>query len=252
MQSLGSLEPGRSSGAYDINNNGDVVGYAYVTSLSYSTNFSTGKITITTNTVSHGFLYQNGAMVDLNSLISTNSGWVIQEAYSINDSGQILCEGQSNSGLFHSFILQVPEPSVSSLLIFGSAGIMMYHRKRRKVLRTRAFALTYKAFLSAIALFWLSVAAQSQTLTTIKSFGGADGAYPIGGVVSSNGVLYGATSGWAYEGPTIFRVNPDGTGFRVLLPLPPGRILLLACWCPIASYMEPQRNGDTTGEPYSE
>jgi probable HAF family extracellular repeat protein len=135
MQSLGSLEAGESSGACDINNNGDVVGYGYVTSLSLSTNHWTGQITTNLNSVPHGFLYENGAMVDLNSLISTNSGWVIQHAYSINDSDQILCEGQSASGSFHSFILQVPEPSVSSLLIFGSAGIILYRRKRRKLLR---------------------------------------------------------------------------------------------------------------------
>jgi uncharacterized repeat protein (TIGR03803 family) len=53
-------------------------------------------------------------------------------------------------------------------------------------------------------------------LTTIKSFSGADGAYPTGGVVLSEGVLYGTTLGWAKMGPTIFRVNTDGTEFRTL------------------------------------
>jgi hypothetical protein len=34
--------------------------------------------------------------------------------------------------LNHSFILQVPEPSVSSLLIFGSAGVFAFRRGNRK------------------------------------------------------------------------------------------------------------------------
>jgi len=67
-------------------------------------------------------------MVDLNSLISTNSGWVITHAFGINDSDQIVCEGKSVNGSFHSFILQVPEPSVTPLLIFGLVGIFAYQR----------------------------------------------------------------------------------------------------------------------------
>jgi probable HAF family extracellular repeat protein len=132
LQGLGALTPGRNSGAYDINNNGDIVGYSDVASLTFSTNPLTGHITIATNYVEHGFLFKDGAMMDLNSLIATNSGWVISGARSINDSDQILCWGQSNNGLYHSFILQVPEPCVSALLILGSAGVVACRRRNRK------------------------------------------------------------------------------------------------------------------------
>jgi len=132
LQGLGALESGRNSGANDINNNGDIVGYSDVASLTFSTNPVTGTIAVATNYVDHGFLYKGGLMTDLNSLISTNSGWVISGAYGINDSDQILCWGQLNDGLYHSFILQMPEPSVSSLLIFGSAGVFAYRRRNRK------------------------------------------------------------------------------------------------------------------------
>jgi probable HAF family extracellular repeat protein len=127
LQGLGALTPGGTSGAEDINNNGDIVGYSYV-----------GNGT-------HGFLYQNGVMVDLNSLMPTNSGWVITHAYGVNDSDQILCQG-SSGGLSHSFILQVPEPSVSSLLILGSAGVIACRRWNRKGVETIRVRSEQRAF----------------------------------------------------------------------------------------------------------
>jgi probable HAF family extracellular repeat protein len=40
----------------------------------------------------HGIIYYNGVMHDLNSMLSASTkGWVIVEANSINDLGQILC-----------------------------------------------------------------------------------------------------------------------------------------------------------------
>lgn len=56
---------------------------------------------------------------------------------------------------------------------------------------------SYRLALSTVAFLWLCASALAQTLTIIKNFGGADGAYPVGGVVLSDGVLYGATQGYA-------------------------------------------------------
>lgn len=52
----------------------------------------------------------------------------------------------------------------------------------------------------------------------LKSFTSADGAsYPLGGLIQdANGVLYGATPGSPVDGGTVFAINPDGTGFKVL------------------------------------
>jgi len=37
-----------------------------------------------------GYVYRNGALIDLNSVIDPASGWHISEAYDVNDSGQIV------------------------------------------------------------------------------------------------------------------------------------------------------------------
>jgi probable HAF family extracellular repeat protein len=84
VQDLGSL--GTSSYAYGINDSGEVVGYSYV------------------NGEMHAFLYKNGVMLDLNSLIDPSSGWVLNAAYAINASGQIAGTGIFN-GVAQAFLL---------------------------------------------------------------------------------------------------------------------------------------------------
>src|SRR5205085_5111100 len=44
----------------------------------------------------HAFAIINGRMTDLNKLIPTGSGWVLDEAYAINDAGQIVGYGEHN------------------------------------------------------------------------------------------------------------------------------------------------------------
>jgi MYXO-CTERM domain-containing protein len=74
-QSLGTLGGGNSFG-YGINNSGWVVGYS-----------------MTSNGSTHAFLYADGVLYDLNSLLNAPAGWVLTHAYGINDSGQIVGEG---------------------------------------------------------------------------------------------------------------------------------------------------------------
>lgn len=77
---LGTLG-GVLSAAYGIDDNGDVVGYSYTAN----------------NAASHAFLYSNGAMIDLNTLLpSIASGWTITAAYGINDVGDIVGTGTLN------------------------------------------------------------------------------------------------------------------------------------------------------------
>ena len=75
LVNLGNLG-GTYNRAFGINDSGQVVGTASLAS-----------------TASHAFIYQHGAMQDLNSLISPDSGWVLSEARAINNEGQIIANG---------------------------------------------------------------------------------------------------------------------------------------------------------------
>jgi probable HAF family extracellular repeat protein len=137
---LGTLPTGQNSEAYGINNQGDVVGIAdVISSFSFVTNPINGKITTITNLQDHAFLYQNGAMIDLNSMISTNSGWELYSAYGINNSDQIVGWGSLDGGEhFRSFILQVPEPGAAVLLAPVAAALLIF-RNRRGFARNQNF-----------------------------------------------------------------------------------------------------------------
>jgi probable HAF family extracellular repeat protein len=58
-----------------INNQGQIVGFS-------------GQ-NLTDCTTAHSLLWENGAMINLQTQIPADSGWVLQQAYSINDRGQI-------------------------------------------------------------------------------------------------------------------------------------------------------------------
>ena len=63
-----------------INNKGQVVGGSLVS-----------------GSVTHGFLYNRGKMIDLNSLLPANSGFVIVNAQDINNRGQIAAQAISTN-----------------------------------------------------------------------------------------------------------------------------------------------------------
>ncbi len=75
MQDLGTLG-GHFSGAWAINGLGQVVG------VSSNANFQM-----------RAFLWQNGTMTDLNTLLPAHSGWELTGAFFINDNGQIVGNG---------------------------------------------------------------------------------------------------------------------------------------------------------------
>jgi probable HAF family extracellular repeat protein len=74
-----------------INNRGQVVGSSFVF---FGSLFG-----------SRALLYSGGRVIDLNNMIPAHSGWILENALDINDSGEILVSGVIN-GKQHSFLLK--------------------------------------------------------------------------------------------------------------------------------------------------
>ncbi len=92
MQVLPKLSPLRSK-AKSLNSAGDVVGDSYVAKRQ-----------------GRAVLWTGGAMNDLNNLLPVDSGWVLNNAVDINDSGQIIGTGTFN-GAYQIFVL-TPESTI--------------------------------------------------------------------------------------------------------------------------------------------
>ncbi|MCB9882063.1 MAG: hypothetical protein H6834_09750 [Planctomycetes bacterium] len=98
---LGSLG-GPEGIARALNDRGDVVGYA-IDALSRP----------------RGFLYRNGTMVDLNTLIPANTGIVVLDAHDINEDGWIAATGEIH-GSARGLIL-VPDACTGFFEVFGGS-----------------------------------------------------------------------------------------------------------------------------------
>ena len=130
MQDLGTLFAGSNSFAAGINNSGLIVGAA-----------STPHELHGNPPIEHAFLYSDGLMQDLNSLIAPTSGWTLNEANAINDSGQIVGMGVNLSGQAEAFLLNpVSEPATFTLLGSTLLGLGVVHLRRRKQKRSLHFA----------------------------------------------------------------------------------------------------------------
>jgi probable HAF family extracellular repeat protein len=91
---LGTLGGTGGTDASGINASGQVVGISY-----------------TASNDEHAFLYSGSGMTDLNSLLPSNSGWVLTSGSAINDSGQIVGHGTIN-GQMHGFLLTLSQIGV--------------------------------------------------------------------------------------------------------------------------------------------
>ena len=136
---LGTLG-GSSSQATGVNNVGEVVGFASLSSGYQHAFLESGGVMTDLGTLGGGssfaygvndsgeivgyswlanggqsaFLYDDGAMFDLNSLIPGNSGWDLLQAYGINDSGQITGVGMYD-GQLSAFVLTDPPAGSASI-----------------------------------------------------------------------------------------------------------------------------------------
>ncbi len=152
--SLGRL-PGHTgssySEAYDINNNGQIVGYSWK-SMSSPEPFiwENGVIQALPNAGAGGrayaindlgqavgpsggvaVLWENNVRYSLNDLIPPDSGWILWEAYDINEGGQIVGYGRNPNGQSRPFLLTpIPEPA-TMLLLCGAAVPVLLKRRRK-------------------------------------------------------------------------------------------------------------------------
>lgn len=116
MRNLGSLD-GLLSWGTAINNLGHVVGH-----LGEPPDHSL-----------FGFVYADGVMRNLNSLIDPALGWEVRDAVGINDAGQIAawgCRGEECSGLLLELASPVPEPQAMGMLLTGLALLGAAWRRR--------------------------------------------------------------------------------------------------------------------------
>jgi probable HAF family extracellular repeat protein len=100
---LGALA-GTWSSANGLNDKSEVVGssdayrFGQYTNVAISLSGLEGTNRIGTGYVltRHAFLWRNGALLDLNELVATNSGWELNDATAINNAGQIVGNGKFN------------------------------------------------------------------------------------------------------------------------------------------------------------
>jgi len=143
MQDLGTLG-GVNSQAMAINNAGQIVGMANTSQPGKWLWFN--DETTTQSQIAHAFLYQNGQMIDLNSVIPAGLGWTLISANLINNLGQIVGLGLAADGTDHYFLLtpsnlpqppdpnsiaSVPEPSTLAFSFLVIAALAIRGRTSR-------------------------------------------------------------------------------------------------------------------------
>lgn len=117
----GQFDPLDWTKAEDMNNYGAIVGYDYL-----------GP----NQTNSHGMMYLDGVVTDLNSLLPPGMNMTVREGISINDRGQILALGQVPGEDYARYIIlsPIPEPSTLMLALLGIVPVVWHRHRRQKSL----------------------------------------------------------------------------------------------------------------------
>src|ERR1035441_2680879 len=91
-------------------------------------------------------------------------------------------------------------------------GQNMKNMKMMNAMRMKLFCL------ATFAMAMTAAHLTAQVFTTLHTFtGGSDGSNPFGSLILSGNTLYGAAdTGTSYGYGTVFKVNTDGTAFKVL------------------------------------
>jgi probable HAF family extracellular repeat protein len=168
---LGALSDSGDSEAYDINNAGRIVGVSAFGSVDHAVMWSGGSITdlgtlggsfsVATGINSSGFIVGNSqilgdgayhatlwtddgaTIIDLNTLLDASfiaDGWVLNDAYAINDNGWIVAQASnsilgiaSNTVLLSQSVAAVAEPETYAMLLIGLGLIGFNQRKKLQV-----------------------------------------------------------------------------------------------------------------------
>lgn len=107
-----------------------------LTELPGATGFMASALNSSDQVVGNGFLFSNGTVSPLASLLTSTTGWTNLDATGINDEGQIVGQGLIN-GHEHAFVMSpevqsVPEPGSIAFwsLVPSVAAAIRYSRKR--------------------------------------------------------------------------------------------------------------------------
>ncbi len=114
------MAAGTASEGFDINNAGHIVGVMTVSNVSKAFLWNGGVVDLgtlggvsstarsindaglivgyaaTASEGNHAFIYESGSLYDLNDLVSLPAGWVLVDAYKINNNGQVLVRAQKD------------------------------------------------------------------------------------------------------------------------------------------------------------
>ena len=97
---------GSYNGAACVNDSGQITGYRGVAG----------------NASRHAFVYNNGAMSDLNNLIDANSEWTLMTAQGINDAGQIIGYYEDSNGM-HGFLYNTVRGNIVNPIDDGGGSV---------------------------------------------------------------------------------------------------------------------------------
>jgi len=156
-QNLGTTWAAYESFAFDINDNGQIVGEFTHNGSSYtgavlwtngtatllpgfsdSSTYTYAKAISNTGVVvgtcgSSAVMWQDGVITDLNDLVA-GTGWRLTASSDVNDLGQIIGAGYNPQGVLTSFLLTpTPTPIPAALPLFGSALAALAAVRRRYV-----------------------------------------------------------------------------------------------------------------------